>query len=133
MKALSLRQPWANLIVQGQKDIEIRTWKTKFRGQFLIHASKGVDKEIVRIHKVDPSPSGCIVGIAELVDVKIYECCLDFNYEKHRHMNIVCPIESLPIYGFILKNIKPIRPISFRGMLNFFETGIQEKDLEYLT
>ncbi|WP_245839042.1 ASCH domain-containing protein [Yersinia kristensenii] len=39
MKALSIRQPWAWLIVNGYKDIENRTWNTKCRGPVLIHAS----------------------------------------------------------------------------------------------
>lgn len=39
MKALSIRQPWAWLIVNGHKDIENRTWATQFRGRFLVHAS----------------------------------------------------------------------------------------------
>lgn len=42
MKALSIRQPWAWLIVHGGKDIENRTWHTKLRGRFLVHASKGM-------------------------------------------------------------------------------------------
>ena len=32
MKALSIRQPWAELILQGRKTIELRTWKTCYRG-----------------------------------------------------------------------------------------------------
>ncbi|HEY3390117.1 MAG TPA: hypothetical protein VGK38_11135 [Prolixibacteraceae bacterium] len=36
-KAISIRQPWAYLIGIGLKDIENRTWKTKFRGRVLIH------------------------------------------------------------------------------------------------
>ena len=39
-KALSVKQPWASLIVSGIKDIENRTWKTNFIGTVLIHASK---------------------------------------------------------------------------------------------
>jgi ASCH domain len=39
MKALSIKQPWASLIAHGIKDIENRTWKTKFRGRIFIHAS----------------------------------------------------------------------------------------------
>lgn len=38
MKALSIRQPYAWLIVNGFKDIENRDWPTKFRGRVLIHA-----------------------------------------------------------------------------------------------
>lgn len=40
MKALTIRQPWAELIAIGKKDIENRTWKTNYRGRVLIHASK---------------------------------------------------------------------------------------------
>ena len=42
MKAISIKQPWASLIVEGLKDIENRTWKCpeKYIGQrVLIHSS----------------------------------------------------------------------------------------------
>lgn len=39
-KALSIRQPWANLIAHGIKNIENRTWRTHFRGRIFIHATK---------------------------------------------------------------------------------------------
>lgn len=38
MIALSIRQPWAWLIVNGYKDVENRTWPTRFRGRVMIHA-----------------------------------------------------------------------------------------------
>ena len=38
-KVLSIRQPWASMIVRGLKRFEIRTWSTPYRGQLLIHAS----------------------------------------------------------------------------------------------
>lgn len=40
MIALSIRQPWAWLIVNAAKDVENRTWPTLFRGNCLIHAGK---------------------------------------------------------------------------------------------
>lgn len=40
MKAITIKQPWASLIVVGLKDIENRSWKTNFRGRVLIHAAK---------------------------------------------------------------------------------------------
>jgi hypothetical protein len=40
MPALSIRQPWAWLIVHGYKDVENRDWATNFRGRFLVHAGK---------------------------------------------------------------------------------------------
>ena len=39
MKVIVVRQPWAWLIVKGYKDIENRTWATRFRGPLLIQAS----------------------------------------------------------------------------------------------
>ena len=45
MKVLSLKQTYAELILQGRKIIEIRKWNTKFRGDFLIHTSKNPDYE----------------------------------------------------------------------------------------
>ena len=45
MKVLSVRQPWAWLIVAGHKDIENRKWYTNHRGPLLIHASKAMDPE----------------------------------------------------------------------------------------
>lgn len=47
MKAITIKQPWASLIVHGIKDIENRTWKCpeKYIGQrVLIHAGKSKDK-----------------------------------------------------------------------------------------
>jgi len=43
MKALSIRQPWASLIMAGIKPVENRTWKTNFRGRIWIHAGKRYD------------------------------------------------------------------------------------------
>jgi hypothetical protein len=46
MKCLSLKQPFADLLALGEKIIELRKWNTKFRGKFLIHASKNMDVEV---------------------------------------------------------------------------------------
>lgn len=42
MKVLTVREPWAWLIVMGLKDVENRSWDTKYRGPVLIHASANV-------------------------------------------------------------------------------------------
>jgi hypothetical protein len=44
-KALSIRQPWAWLVANGYKHIENRSWSTTFRGEFFIHASKGMTRK----------------------------------------------------------------------------------------
>lgn len=66
--ALSIRQPWASLIVEGRKDIENRTWRTEHRGPILIHAAKTPDHEARDRLCRYGDPSGGIIGIAEVVD-----------------------------------------------------------------
>ena len=44
-KALSIRQPWAWLIANGYKGLENRSWNTTYRGEFFIHASKGMTRK----------------------------------------------------------------------------------------
>ena len=39
MKVIAVRQPWAWLIIHANKDIENRTWATRYRGKLLIQAS----------------------------------------------------------------------------------------------
>ena len=48
MKVLTIKQPWATLIMQGYKRFEFRSWQTKYRGDLLIHAGKGIDKEAIK-------------------------------------------------------------------------------------
>jgi hypothetical protein len=49
MKALSLRQPWAEVVLRFGKRIENRRWNTAFRGVFLIHASSASPKAAYNI------------------------------------------------------------------------------------
>jgi hypothetical protein len=44
LKALTIRQPWASLIIAGIKDVENRTWSTGYRGELVIHAGRSVDR-----------------------------------------------------------------------------------------
>ena len=45
MRALSIRQPWAWLVVNGYKDIENRTWSTEFRGRVYVHAGQRMEPD----------------------------------------------------------------------------------------
>lgn len=51
MKCLSVKQPFANLIASGKKKIEIRSWKTSYRGELLIYASKMPDESALKHFK----------------------------------------------------------------------------------
>jgi hypothetical protein len=74
-KCLSFKQPYTELIVSDWKTIELRKWKTKYRGQFLIHASKTINSEVCKVYNIDIASliTGAIIGSAQLQDVKIYQ------------------------------------------------------------
>jgi hypothetical protein len=117
MKALSIQQPWAWAILHAGKDVENRSWSTKFRGTFLIHASRTIDNYgydfIFNRFGIVPPPKseidrGGIVGIAEIVD------CVDCSNSRW----------FCGKYGYVLRNPKPIELIKINGQLGFFETPI---------
>ena len=120
MKALSLRQPWAELILQGIKTIETRTWNTQFRGRFYIHAAKSVNKLWCELFGIQNSVTGMLVGSAELVEVKEYNSLVQWAADNEKHC---CPLDiwTKKRYGFVLKNVLRITPIPCKGKLNFFE------------
>lgn len=51
MKIITIKEPFATLIAEGYKEYEFRTWKTKYRGEGLIHAGKGIDKKAMERFK----------------------------------------------------------------------------------
>jgi hypothetical protein len=118
MKALSIQQPWASLIIRGHKDVENRSWPTNYRGPLLIHAGKTFDREgLLFIRNTfgyicdgleDGSifPLGCIIGRVNLIG-----CCT-----RHPSKWFFGP------YGFVLQSpviMKP--PIPYRGKLSLFD------------
>ena len=105
MKILSIRQPWAYLITQGSKNIENRSWRTNYRGPFLVHASRKVDRRGCQDHGLDPSKlqTGGVVGIAEIVD------CV----QEHQSQWFIGP------YGFVLKKRRRLPFVEWRGALGF--------------
>jgi hypothetical protein len=88
MKCLSLKQPFAELLVSGKKTIELRKWNTKFRGKFLIHASKKIDREMTNSLGINYTKltTGAIIGTAILYDVKQYTNNFDFEKDKKSTM-----------------------------------------------
>ena len=125
MKALSFKQPWAELILERRKTIDIRSWNTKFRGEFLIHASKNPDLNAINYYKMklENLKFGFLVGIAKLVDVIIYNSKEEFFRDKDKHLSITLP-NKFPVYGFILKEVRRIKPIKCKGALGFFNVKI---------
>ena len=122
MKCLSLRQPYADLLVSGRKTIELRSWNTKFRGQFFVHASKKIDKEACQRNKIDPSTlnTGVILGKATIYEVIFYTDADSLANDKAKHF--AGSSITAPKYGFLLKDATKFkRPIPTIGKLGFFE------------
>jgi hypothetical protein len=88
MKALSIKQPWAQLIIMGAKDVENRSRPTSFRGRFAVHVSlKRASYEDVAVEAIPPdlrepvrwawernASAGRVIGTVELID-----CIQDSN------------------------------------------------------
>lgn len=73
MYALSVANPWAWGIIHGAKRIENRTWRTRFRGTILIHASKSLARLKDDYPGVAPPSAefiyGALIGTVKITDV----------------------------------------------------------------
>ena len=125
MKCLSIKQPYAELMVSGKKTIELRTWNTKFRGEFLIHAPKKIDKNACERNHIDANSiiTGAIIGKATLYNVKYYENRNLFLEDRNKHL---AGVEySNNKYGFLVKNARRFKkPIVMPGKLGFFNVEL---------
>jgi predicted transcriptional regulator len=125
MKCLSISQPFADLIVKGKKTIELRSWSTNFRGEFLIHAPIKIRKEDCKRLKIKRKlPTGAIVGKAEIYDVKKYSSAGEVKKDTKKHFASKNFYNKK--YGFCLKNAKEILvPIPYKGKLGFFDVNLK--------
>jgi hypothetical protein len=106
MKALSVKQPWANMIARGEKTIETRTWATDYRGDLLIVSSR----------KPPIEPAGHAVAIATVVD------CRPMRREDEAAAR--CPVYP-GAYSWVLTNIRRVKPFPVRGQLGIFQIETQ--------
>ncbi|MEQ6306661.1 ASCH domain-containing protein [Delftia acidovorans] len=119
--ALSIRQPWAWLIVHGHKDIENRDWSTPFRGQLLVHAGltmtsayyDQVTEELGNagmlpadgLPSYEDLPRGGLVGWTCIVD------CVEHSTSKWKQEGS---------FGFVLRGSRPMPFVPWKGRLQFF-------------
>lgn len=125
MKVITVKQPYASLIKEGLKEYEFRTWKTKYRGDILIHAGKGIDKNAMKKfeHLNLEYPSGCIIAKATITDcisvddnfrqeLKNKNDLVYFNVTHNKEWNG---------YAFKLENIEGVEPIEINGKLSLWD------------
>src|SRR5262245_2611117 len=67
--ALSVQQPWAELLISGRKSIEIRRWATDYRGRLWLHASSRPRPEVERLFKLEEVYRGGFIGSIGLAAV----------------------------------------------------------------
>ena len=125
--AISVKQPWAALIVAGLKTIEIRTWPTRRRGRVLIHAGKVPDERPEGWSRI-ATPElreaaelrGGIVGAADVFGCKGYTAAQAFAADAELHLNDPAWFVPPRMYGFVLRNIIGVDFFPCPGQTLFF-------------
>jgi hypothetical protein len=129
IKAISCKQPWANMISYKFKLIETRTWKTEYRGDLLIVSSLKPDKQMIENlrdsfdgiqgvaefyeQNILQGPYGMAICVAELYDIKLMTRGAD-------EANVCCFIYD-GAYSWFLRNIRPVVPFPVKGQLRLFD------------
>ena len=125
MKVITIKEPWATLIVEGYKEYEFRVWKTNYRGDILIHAGKSYDEDNLARFKdknLTYSP-GKIIAKAKITD------CVLVDEEFAKKMLEKDPVvysnlkrkREKKLYGFKIENVEKIDPIEVNGKLSLWE------------
>lgn len=102
MKALSVRQPWASLIAEGRKTVELRSRRTSYRGPVLICASR---------HGQGDGPKGMALAVVDLVDCRPV---------RPTDREAACCLPKPREYAWVLSGAHPIVPFPVKGMLGLF-------------
>lgn len=128
MKVISLFEPWASLIKEKVKYIETRSWKTNYRGELYIHASKRKlakkdyleYKEQLDLLTNTDFKYGYIIAKCKLVDCKYMDDTLICEV-KNNHNEYICGSYSVGRYAWVLEDIEMIElPIQVKGQLGIW-------------
>jgi hypothetical protein len=124
VKALSFRQPWAALVLEGRKTLDLRTWSTHYRGPLAIYASLEVEKEACLVHDLDPQTlsTGVVIGIADLVDIIPLD---EVTYAERQSEHLAGRSFRPGLFGWVLTNPRPVEPpVVVKGQLKLFDVDI---------
>ncbi|MBS4019073.1 MAG: ASCH domain-containing protein [Dechloromonas sp.] len=116
MKTLAVRQPWANHIAEGWKPIEVRSWRTDYRGPLLIVASGKpciIDREDGSESLLPTQRQVCVV---DLVDVH--------PWLRHEAEAACLAAEDWDagFFGWHVANPRHVWPAAHKGKLNLYQT-----------
>ena len=125
MKVLTIKEPFATLIKNKVKYIETRSWKTNYRGELFIHASKipvqtlrnNILKDVIKDMKLN---CGNIICKCNLVDC-IYMTEEFIKKEKEKNKNsFIAGHYEVGRYAWVLEDVEPITPIKVKGQLGIW-------------
>src|SRR5262249_49168569 len=117
---LSVKQPWAQLIIEGRKDVEVRSWSTDYRGPLWIHTGQKLDSYATERFGQRDLFRGGIIGCAVLCGIRPF-CSKSWEAWRSRHLDDAPFNEELAKYGWIFRNPKRLeRPIPVKGSTGLF-------------
>jgi hypothetical protein len=124
--ALSVKQPWAALLVYGRKFVEVRRWPTTRRGRILIHAAGEADPRPEAWKHVPPELedatrlTGGIIGSVELTGCIAYRTAQAFQRDRLLHLNAPDWFQPPVLYGFTFTRPAVLAFRRFPGWIRFF-------------
>jgi hypothetical protein len=130
--ALSLKQPWATLLVHGLKTIEVRSWATARRGRILIHAARTSDERAEAWERLPAElhPTarlvGGIIGAGRLTGCITYRTVAAFAADAGRHLNEAAWFKGPVLYGFSFTDLSVLPFRKFPGWMRFFSVPDNE-------
>jgi ASCH domain len=130
--ALSIKQPWAALLVSGRKTIEVRKWPTAIRGRFFIHAARIPDRrpEAWSLVPDELRPMtelrGGVIGAADLTGCVIYRTQAKFAADEDKHRNDPSWFTPPHLYGFTFSGAVVVPFFPYKGNVRFFKVAVPE-------
>lgn len=130
--ALSLKQPWAALVVAGLKTIEVRKWATSVRGRVYIHAARLSDDRPEGWARVtdDLRPlaecTGGLIGAAKLTACVRYRTATGFAADTPKHLNDASWFEPPQMFGFCFRDAVTLPFVPCKGNVRFFTVDARE-------
>lgn len=127
MKVLTIKNPWATLIVDNYKTYEFRSWKTNYRGKILIHSSKIAEKDTIDRFKDYNLTliNGAIIGEAIITDCILVDENFNEILNKKDHV-VYGKSNHVANYAWKLEDIKKYdKPIYVKGKLGLWELEVE--------
>ena len=113
--AISVRQPWLDMIIRGFKVMELRTWEMRERGTIALHAPRRIDFGAAYLYGYAQPwllPTGKIMALADVADVMLLD-------RGSWCENVIAHRQPIPVggaYGIRLENLRILkRPLAHRG------------------